>query len=54
MAERGKPIPIATRLEIKDRRQSETVRRVAEQLQVSKTTVQKYGTRPLQLNGKGE
>jgi len=45
MAERGKPLPFQTREEIKARRASETVREVARQLQVSKTTVQKYKPR---------
>lgn len=43
MAERGKPIPISTRLEIKDRRQTEPIRKVATALGLSKSTVQKYG-----------
>jgi response regulator of citrate/malate metabolism len=42
MAERGKPLPFYLREEIKSRRESETVREVAKQLNVSKTTVVKY------------
>ncbi len=43
MAERGKPIPVSLRMEIKERRTSEPVRSVASSLGISKTTVQKYG-----------
>lgn len=44
MADRGTPIPIAVRMEIKQRRtMRETVRTVAQALGLSKTTVQKYG-----------
>lgn len=50
MAERGKPIPIAVRLQIKEQRASSTVRALADALRLSKTTVQKYagkiGTKP--------
>lgn len=41
MAQQGKPIPIATRLQIKDRRE-EPLRKVAKDLQVSVNTVRKY------------
>lgn len=51
MADRGKLIPVSLRLEIKQRRLDEPVRKVAESLGISKTTVQKYGnkngTKPL-------
>lgn len=52
MADTRKPLPVATRLEIKERRsQGETVRHIAGSLHVSKTTVVKYqknrGTRLL-------
>lgn len=48
MAERGKPLPINTRMEIKQRHASgEPLRRVAESLGISKTTAQKFGTKPL-------
>ena len=52
MADRGKLLSIATRLEIKERRVSEPVRKVAASLGLSKTTVSKYsreknGTKPL-------
>jgi len=52
MADRGKLLSIATRLEIKERRVSEPVRKVAASLGLSKTTVAKYsreknGTKPL-------
>jgi response regulator of citrate/malate metabolism len=43
MAERGKPLSFATREQIKSRRAESTVRGVAKELKVSKTTVQKYG-----------
>lgn len=43
MAERGKPIPFDLRLQIKEKRATETVRHVANELSISKTTVQKYG-----------
>lgn len=45
MAERGKPLPYQLREEIKSRRERESVRDVAKQLNVSKTTVQKYKIR---------
>lgn len=45
MAERGKPLRFNVREEIKVRREEHTVREVAKQLNVSKTTVQKYGTK---------
>lgn len=43
MADRGTPIPVSVRLEIKQRRLDEPVRKVADSLGLSKTTVQKYG-----------
>jgi response regulator of citrate/malate metabolism len=43
MATKGRPIPFSLREEIKARRAEDTVRKVAQTLQVSKTTVQKYG-----------
>ena len=50
MAERGRPLAFAVREQVKELRATETVRRVAEQLRLSKTTVQKYqgkfGTKP--------
>lgn len=49
MADRGKPLPLSTKQEIKERHASgETLRRIAESLEVSKTTAQKFGTKPLQ------
>jgi len=43
MADTGKPLPVAIRLEIKDRRShGETVRHVAGTLKISTATVQKY------------
>jgi hypothetical protein len=51
MADRGKLIPVSVRLEIKQRLLEEPVRKVADSLRLSKTTVQKYGnnkvTKPL-------
>jgi hypothetical protein len=41
MANRGKPIPIATRLEIKQRK-DEPLRKVAKDLRLSVGTVHKY------------
>lgn len=43
MAERGKPLKFDVREQIKARRAEATVRQVASELSVSKTTVQKYG-----------
>jgi response regulator of citrate/malate metabolism len=43
MAARGTPLPFNVRQQIKEQRASETVRRIADTLKVSKTTVQKYG-----------
>ena len=43
MASRGKPIPFSLREQIRQRRQFEPVRKVAQALRISKTTVQKYG-----------
>lgn len=47
----GKLLPLAIRIEIRERRHEETVRQIAESLRLSKTTVQKYGynrgTKPL-------
>lgn len=43
MANRGKPLPFALREQIQQRRQCEPVRKVAQALSISKTTVQKYG-----------
>lgn len=45
MADTGKPLPFPLRVEIKEHRQRETVRQVAERLGLSKTTVQKYGNK---------
>ena len=42
MANRGRPIPFDMKLAIKEKRATETVRKVASELRVSKTTVQKY------------
>jgi response regulator of citrate/malate metabolism len=42
VAERGKPIPVAVRLQIKEQRTNTTVRALADALRLSKTTVQKY------------
>lgn len=42
MADRGKPIPFNLREQIKADRQQKTVRQVAAERAVSKTTVQKY------------
>ena len=54
MAERapwfGKPLPVQIRLEIRKRRAGSTVREVASDLGVSKTTVQKYGRSTLAQN----
>jgi len=47
MAERGKPLPFGMKQEIRQRRTDATVRAVARELQVSKSTVQKYGNRSL-------
>lgn len=54
MAERGKPIPFSMREEIKSRRDESTVREVAKNLGVSKTTVQKYGNKFGTNQGKNE
>jgi hypothetical protein len=43
MAERGKPISFSLREQIKADRQAKTVRQVATERAVSKTTVVKYG-----------
>jgi response regulator of citrate/malate metabolism len=43
MAERGKPIPFSLREQIKADRQEKTVRQIANERAISKTTVQKYG-----------
>ena len=49
MAERGKPLPLGKRMEIKKRHAAgETLRSIATSLGVSKTTAQQFGTRPLQ------
>lgn len=45
MAERGKPIPFNLREQIKADRQEKTVRQIASERSVSKTTVVKYGKR---------
>lgn len=45
MADTGRPLPFLLRLEIRERRKEETVRRIAESLGLSKTTVQKYGNK---------
>lgn len=42
MAERGKPIPVKTRLEIKERKGEESLRATARGLKVSVNTVRKY------------
>lgn len=42
MAQRGKPLPFALKQEIRQRRAEKTVRTLASELRVSKTTVQKY------------
>lgn len=48
MAERGKPLPLITKQEIRQRHASgEPLRRIAADLEVSKTTAQKFGTKPL-------
>lgn len=47
MAERGKPLPFVLKQEIRQRRADATVREVARELQVSKSTVQKYGNSSL-------
>ena len=48
MAERGKPLPLLLRMEIKQRHASgEPLRRIAADLNVSKTTAAKFGTKPL-------
>lgn len=44
MAERGKLIPISVRMEIKERLATEAIRKVADALRLSKTTVYKYGS----------
>lgn len=43
MAERGRPLKFAIREQIKAQRQEATVRQVAREFGLSKTTVQKYG-----------
>lgn len=44
MADAGKIIPLSVRMEIRERRQQEEpIRKIAEDLRLSKTTVQKYG-----------
>ena len=45
MAERGKPLSFNTREQIKAQRSERTVREVARNLAVSKTTVQKYSSK---------
>lgn len=48
MAERGKPLPLSKRMEIKSRHAAgETLRSIAADMGVSKTTAAKFGTRPL-------
>ncbi len=49
MAERGKPIPLPMRMEIKRRHSAgESLRKIAAELRISKTTAQQFGTKPLQ------
>jgi len=49
MAERGKPLPLPKRMEIKQRHAAgEPLRSIAAALGVSKTTAQQFGTKPLQ------
>lgn len=43
MAQRGSPLPVVLRLAIKESHRQTTVRELARELNVSKTTVQKYG-----------
>lgn len=43
MAETGKPLPFALKQTIREKRPETTVRQLARELGVSKTTVQKYG-----------
>lgn len=43
MADRGKPISFALREQIKADRQEKTVRQIAAERAISKTTVVKYG-----------
>jgi hypothetical protein len=47
MAERGKPIPFSLREQLKADRQEKTVRQVAAERELSKSTVVKY-TKPKQ------
>lgn len=48
MAERGKPLPLHSRMEIKQRHaERQTLRQIAASLGISKTTAQKFGTKPL-------
>jgi response regulator of citrate/malate metabolism len=50
MAERGKPLPFAMKQEIQAKRREATVRQLASELNLSKTTVQKYGSNRLVQN----
>ena len=43
MAQRGSPLPFALKQAIRENRPQTTVRELARELNVSKTTVQKYG-----------
>lgn len=45
MAETGKPLPFALKQAIREKRPATTVRELARELNVSKTTVQKYGNK---------
>lgn len=48
MARQGKPLPFDVREEIKQRHaEREPLRRIAADLGISKTTAQKFGTKPL-------
>lgn len=54
MAHRGRPIPFSLREQIKaDRRDGHSVRAVAMYRNVSKTTVQKYGSSLVQAASNG-
>jgi hypothetical protein len=48
MAQRGRPLPLAVKQEIRQRHAaSEPLRKIAEALGISKTTAHKFGTKPL-------
>lgn len=53
MADRGRPIPFSLKEEIKAKRQEATVRQTANELNLSKTTVQKYGSSLVQKDLRG-